>query len=223
MQHTKSLLTKFSLFAVYWGILIFMATTPRLAAQEEVKQEKPFSCEEILKLLANKADQNQIIEQIKRIKVDCKLTIIMTSKLVKAGASDALLEAIEKYSFVEFYIVSPKSGAEVGATLKVEGKSKSFTGNYLWLFAHREGLSVWWPQGGSVKLKENGEWAQGVFIGGPQDIGFDFEIKAIWVDEKTDRRLKDYLAEGEKTGNFPGIPLPEGSPIAEVTVRKVRH
>ncbi len=120
-------------------------------------------------------------------------------------------------------IISPKSGEEVGATVRVEGRGTNVPEKFLWVYSHREGLEDWWPQGGAIKLKKNGEWKQGVFLGGPQDIGFDFEIKAIWVDEKTNRRLKDYFAEGNRTGNFPGIPLPDGSPSAEVTVHKVRQ
>ena len=171
-------------------------------------------------------DQEQIIQQVKEIHIDCDMTPKIVRKLVLAGASESLLEAMETYqakNLETIIITSPITGENVGATTKVEGKSKKVQGKDLWIFAHREGLNVWWPQGGSVTIKDYGEWRQGVFLGGPQDIGFDFEIKAIWIDKKESQKLNDYLAKGSATGSYQGIALPDGSPSTMVIVHKTSH
>ena len=208
-------------------ILLFLAfdVTLRVDAQESMHTENPFSCEEILKLLEGKTDQSRIIEQLKRFRTNCDLAANteMLREIVIAGGSVELLDAIKKYPYSDIFFTYPKNGAQVGATIKVEGKSTRINGKYLWVFAHREGLEVWWPQGGTVNVKENGEWRQGVFLGKPEDIGFDFEIKAQWVDEKVNRQLKDYLAKGEATRHYPGIVLPDGAPVAKLIVHKLRH
>jgi hypothetical protein len=194
-------------------------------AQVNKQSDKPLSCEEILKLFKSKMDQARIIEQVKNLQVDCDLNsnTEMYRELILANASVKLLDTIKKNQYSEIIITFPKPGAEAGATIKVEGKSKKIKGKYLWIFTQREGLEIWWPQGGTVKLKENGDWRQGVFLGAHQDIGYDFVIIAKWVDKKINRELKDYLAKGERTRHYPGIPLPSGSPSEKLSVHKVRH
>jgi hypothetical protein len=85
----------------------------------------------------------------------------------------------------------------------------------------KKGLSVWWPQGGEIEVDAGGEWMQSAFIGEPRDVGFKFEIVAMWVSDSTHQDLTDYLQSVEKTGQVPGIRLPEGFPVARVTVKKM--
>lgn len=213
-----------SLFFLLSFCFYFVLVYGTLFAQEKEEQNNCLTLEQVVGLLEKNVDQAEIIKQVKKFGVDFDLDRKATTQLVRAEAIDGLLEAIEKYTCAAPVIItSPKSGEEVGATVKVEGNSKVFEGKFLWVFAHREGLTVWWPQGGTIKVKEDGSWRQGIFLGGSQDIGFDFEIRAIWVDDNTNRNLSDYLAKGEKTGHFPGIPLPDGYPMAEIIVHKVRH
>jgi len=192
-------------------------------AQQESSSRRPVTFDQIIDLLKNKVKETEIKNQIEQFKVDFDLTPESTAKLVRAGASDELLKVIKTNRSGELVITYPRNGEECGATTRVEGRSMIIPDKFLWIFAHRKGLSVWWPQSGVVLVEKNGTWVQGVNLGEPRDIGFDFEIKAMWVDATVDRRMKDYLANGEKTGQYPGIPLLEGSPTAEVTVRKVRH
>ena len=216
-----------------YGKLLLMCTAAMIlilcgssvCGQESNSREKPLTCKEIRTLLENNVEQARIIEQVERLQTDCdiKNDTDAFKKLVLAGADIKLLDAIKANLYSEIVIISPKPGAEAGATMKVEGKSVAVQGKYLWVFAHREGLEVWWPQGGAVAVKDDGSWRQGVFLGGANDVGFDFVVKAIWVDDKVNRELKDYLAKGEKTQQYPGISLPDGSPRAEVIVHKVRH
>ena len=107
--------------------------------------------------------------------------------------------------------------------LSVKGKTKLIPERHLWIFAHRIDFAPWWLQGGEVMVDENGEWIQNVFLGQGQDVGFDFEIVALWVEERVHRDLLNSLVRGERSRSYPGIELPEGNPIAIVTVKKVRH
>lgn len=144
--------------------------------------------------------------------------------MVRAGASDDLLNAIEKNLCSDLIIFYPKNGDQVGSDVRVEGRSKNISDKFLWLFAHREDLSdKWWPQGGVIKVKPDGKWVGAVNAGIEKDIGFDFEIVAIWVDSTTHKILESYLEENEKTQKYPALKLPDGSPMTKLIVRKVSH
>ncbi|RMH17290.1 MAG: hypothetical protein D6696_16105 [Acidobacteria bacterium] len=185
--------------------------------------QEPFTLDQVLELLEAKADQEEIIEQIESHKADFELSRENLTALVRAGASDALLEAIEAHPYQPLVITSPAEGAEVGAYARVTGRSQPIPGKHLWLFAHRKDLAVWWPQSGEILLEEDGTWQQSAFLGQPQDVGFDFELVVRWVSDDVHRRMVDYLSRGEATGHFPGIRLPDGEPSATVTVRKTSH
>ncbi len=191
------------------------------------EESKAFTLEQIIKLLnEGKITQSEMIQQIEKYKVDFKLETNEAIKLTRAGASDELLESIKKnYITIEkIVITSPSNGEECGATIKVEGKSEKFPNKFLWVFSHRADLTdKWWPQTGVVKVNEDGRWLIGVTLGQPQDVGFNFEIKAIWVDKNIHNQMEEYLVSGEKTNSYPPIRLPEGEPSAQVTIKKVKH
>jgi len=188
-------------------------------------QDNPYTCDEIIKLIEGGMEHQEIINNLKNLKTTCDLNdnTEMMVKLVNAGADKNLLDAITQFKYAELIITVPNAGDEVGATIKIEGTSIPVNDKHLWVFLQREGLQVWWPQGGEVILKSDNSWRQGAFVGSSQDIGFDFNIKVIWVDSKTDRDLKDYVAKTSASENYYGIPLPEGSPVASIIVHKVRH
>jgi len=210
---------------IVWGVIFCYIIISSFCLA--FSQQKCLMLEDILNLLKEKVGQKDIIDQVKKYKVEFELDRQKTTKLVRAGASDELLDIIEKNlkKKEELLVITfPRDGEECGANVRVEGRSKIYKDKFLWLFAHLKGLSVWWPQSGVIYVDStNGEWVQRARLGQPEDIGFDFEIKVMWVEESVHRRMKDYLANGEKTGDFPGIPLPDGFPFAQVKVRKVRH
>jgi hypothetical protein len=182
--------------------------------------QQPFSLDQLKGLLEKKVAETELQARIEQYKVNFELTRENITVLVRAGASDQLLKIIENNVYRDLIISSPKSDEEVGSVLKVYGKGKKIADRHLWLFAQRKGLSVWWPQGGEITLDEKDEWMQSAFIGQPQDVGFKFEIVAIWVSDAIHRDMIDYLQTAEKTGRYPGLRLPEGGPVARVTVRK---
>ena len=201
-------------------LVLCLMSTSNLYAQDNA-----FTCEEIVKLLEGDMTHQDIIDNLSKLKTTCDLNnnTEMMAKLVRAGADERLLDAILQFRFSELTITAPEAGKEVGATVKVEGTSTLVTNKHLWLFAQREGLAVWWPQGGEILVKPDNSWQQGAFIGNTQDIGFDFNLKVLWVDEKVNRELNDYVAKTASSGNYSGIPLPDGSPAASISVHKVRH
>ncbi len=193
----------------------------------ETQESEVFTLEQIVKLLKEeKVMQSEMIKQIEKYKVDFKLETDEAIELTRAGASDELLESIKNnyITMKKIVITFPSDGEECGAITKVEGKSEQIPNKFLWVFAHRADLTnKWWPQTGVITVKEDGKWLIGVALGQQQDIGFDFEIQAIWVDESVHNQMEAYLASGEKNNSYPPIRLPEGGPSAQVTIKKVRH
>ena len=177
--------------------------------------------DQILDLIEKGVSENDIIEQAKKIKVECKSMEKNMRPLIRAGAADPFLDALKEHCFYDLLITSPRDGDDCTGILKVEGKSVVVPDKHLWLFAHRRGLAVWWPQGGEVLVEDDGSWMQSAFMGNEADIGFKFEVKVMWVDEDVHSQMEEYLQRGEATQHFPGIRLPEGSPVAEVTCKKV--
>jgi hypothetical protein len=206
--------------SLYLGILFSVVLS---ASQLNGFAQQPFSLEQLTTLLQKKVPEADIIKQIEQYKVTFELTSENTRALIRAGASDQLLKVVETNAYSELVITSPKNGEDAGSAIRVQGRSKKYPGKHLWLFCQRKGLSLWWPQGGAAQVGENGDWMQSIFIGQPQDVGFDFEIVAIWVSESINKDLIDYFVSAAKTDRYPGMRLPEGSPRAQVTVRKNSH
>ena len=203
----------------YFWVASFLFFVLSVTARNSIAQQ-PFSVQQVTSLLEKKVAESEIQKQVEQYKVSFELTRENVSALTRAGASDQLLKVIEGNLYRDLVITSPKNDEEAGSVLKVYGKSKKVPNKHLWLFAQRKGLSVWWPQGGEIELDEKDEWLQSTFVGQPQDVGFKFEIVAMWVSDSVHKDLIDYLQTSEKTGRYPGIRLPEGSPVARVTVRK---
>jgi hypothetical protein len=200
------------------------------------QETKPLELQEVLNLMKRGVPEETLVNRIKELKVNFSLDTSDTAKLARAGASNSLLEVIkENYSKKgkngKINIVTdengltisfPRDGFECGPNVVVKGTSRTIPGKHLWVYAHRSDLSGWWPQQSAVKIKADGSWVQSVNIGGPQDIGFEFEIKAMWVSEAIHREMQQYMNDGVASREWPPIPLPEGGPSKMVTVKKVK-
>ncbi len=204
-------------------VIVTLLTFWVAATLHDVYAQQQFSVDQIVKLLESSVGEEEIIKQIERYKVDFQLTADITRRLIRAGASNQLLDFIDRNAHRELRVTSPTEGEGVGRIVTIQGNGRRIPDRHLWVFAHRRGLSVWWPQGGEINLQANGDWMQNVFIGQEQDVGFSFEIVAQWVDEAAHRELMNYMQQGEVSNYFPGILLPKGTPIARVEVKKVKH
>lgn len=133
------------------------------------------------------------------------------------------LAAQQKAAECEVQIVSPQAGNRVSAEGMVEGTANMPAGKHLWIFAHRKGLALWWPEGGGPALVQNGRWQVLVTFGLPRDAGSDFEITAAVVDDARNAELLNWVKKAEETGNYPGIVLPasvSGCLVRSVIVTK---
>jgi hypothetical protein len=120
-------------------------------------------------------------------------------------------------------ITEPKTGESVGAEALVSGVARIPAGTYLWVFTHRKGLAIWWPQGGGAAAIENGKWSVLVTFGGPQDRGAPFEVAALVVDHATHAKLEAWFKQAEESKSYPGMRLPvfvEGCEPPKITVTK---
>lgn len=210
-------------WATRFGLCMLLVLGLMVPALDAFAQQTPLTFDQILGLIEEDVDETELVKQIEKYTVDFGLTRENMQALIRAGAPDALLDAIENNRFHDLIIMSPRDGDECSRILRVEGRSVAVAGRHLWLFAHRRGLSVWWPQGGEVLVEDDGSWMQSSFLGNAADVGFKFEVKVMWVDEDVHTQMEDYLHRGESAQYFPGIRLPEGSPVAEVTCKKVSH
>lgn len=120
--------------------------------------------------------------------------------------------------------VPERDGMQVGKDMDVKGTANIPSGNYLWVLAHRvKGFKkVWWPQNEAEINPLTKKWEVFVVFGGTQDIGYDFEIAVIVVNEKEHSKLQDYRNKAMTSGDWPPIPMPP-TVIAPVfrTVKKV--
>jgi len=106
-------------------------------------------------------------------------------------------------------------GFRVGRTYKVTGIAKLPPGYSVFLLAHKEDFPGWWPQSVGKLDPVNGEWKATVYIGEAWDIGDDFEIVAIMVDETTLAKLQIKVNTA--------ISLPDSKYSALRVVNKISH
>jgi hypothetical protein len=122
-------------------------------------------------------------------------------------------------------ITSPKEGDEVPLNVGVSGtiSGELPEGQYMWIVVNpHAGPGQWWPQGGRIDPWK-GQWYGQARIGSEDaGIGEKFDIAAILVDEKDDQYYLKYLETGQRTGSYPGIPLPPSAKIMDrITVVRI--
>ena len=117
-----------------------------------------------------------------------------------------------------------RDSIEVECQYNVKGKAVVSSGSYIWLLAHRTAgfKEVWWPQ--EEAAYKDGTWSAQVVFGGKNDIGYEFEIAAIAVNQRNNIMLQNYRKNALLTGDWRPIEMPETIlPPAIVKVVKVGH
>lgn len=130
--------------------------------------------------------------------------VLLASTLFPAGA----LAQTAKSSPCDVTVTAPSTGAKAGSDVLVSGRATVPPGSALWAFAHRKGLAIWWPQGGGPAEVDRGEYSVLVTLGGPQDVGAEFEILVEVVDGAESAKLDAWFKRADATGNYPGMGLP---------------
>ena len=126
----------------------------------------------------------------------------------------------EKGCTVEFS--EPKQGSSVSGEGKASGTATFPPGKHLWIFAHIQGLALWWPQCGGPAQIEKDRWVCHVVYGQNRDSGSDFEVAAVVLDDKDDTDMRNVI-KGYQKGEYPGVELPpptDGCPISKVIVTR---
>lgn len=122
-------------------------------------------------------------------------------------------------------ITHPRNGSEVERDTIVKGTASIPGGYYVWVLVRRYDFApLWWPQR-EVKIDpKTNEWRATAIFGGPQDIGWDFDIGVIVVNEDGHRELMNYWTRAMKKRDWRPIQIPAtSSPPYLLRVRKVRH
>ena len=122
----------------------------------------------------------------------------------------------------------PPEGGKVGKEVMVQGTAAIPNGHYLWVLARRIDFApLWWPQR-PAPLEEpttqKQKWQATAVFGGPQDVGWDFHIQVITVNEEGHKQLMEYWKTAMRTGDWRPIEIPPvTSPPRIVRVKKVSH
>jgi|APTNR8051073442_1049403.scaffolds.fasta_scaffold02479_9 hypothetical protein len=142
------------------------------------------------------------------------ITIILTG----LACSDALAQTA-------CTIIQPTLGQLVGREIQASGTARVVAGQHAWLVARRSDFSPhWWLQRKLHVNEVSPGWKSVAALGGPQDIGWDFDIAVVIVATDSNRRLQEHWDRGVETSDFKPIAIREtvAAPCT-VTVRKSRH
>lgn len=128
----------------------------------------------------------------------------------------------------ENYRISISDPARDGTSIyrtctTIRGNAIIPAGDYLWVLIHRLDLSgQWWPQDGGIVRDNN--FSIVACFGQPQDIGMEFEIAVITVNQTEHLKLQNYVSTARQTGNWYPVSLPPvTSPAIFRTVIKAAH
>jgi len=146
------------------------------------------------------------------------VALLSLSFLVKGGAVDQNPPGPCKIT-----ITSPRAGTSVTSEADVLGTASIPPGTHLWVFVHRRGLALWWPQGGGPASLTEGQWRVLATFGQTKDAGSDFEITVAIVDTAKNNELLNWVERAEKSGTYPGMRLPtsiEGCLVTPMVVTR---
>ena len=119
--------------------------------------------------------------------------------------------------------VPEHDGENVGRKIEVSGSASLPPGTHLWVLVHvTPGFKgFWWPQNEGEVDPKTGTWKVDVTLGEKsEDIGHDFEIVVITVDEGSNAVLHDKRAIAVVTDKYPPIVMPPTT--SAPVIRKVR-
>lgn len=118
-------------------------------------------------------------------------------------------------------INSPSGCQDSGLYIPVSGTSSGKLPDdmFVWIMVGpRDALGKWYPQGADhISFIDTGDWITEARIDG--DKGKKFDIRAVLVDLGTDEKYREWFTEGNKTGNYQGLRMPDNArTLDQVTV-----
>jgi hypothetical protein len=154
--------------------------------------------------------------------------IILVSGSASVGAGDKVGLQLRSPSGKEWRVTptghpilvidSPLDGAEVGASLMIEGHARGWFSGEVWVAVWPElAPGLGWPQSpnafrGEPALlnREKGTWSSPVFLGGPPQT---YEIVVYLASESASEAMRQAMRRWAAYGHYPGIAvakLPDG-------------
>lgn len=104
----------------------------------------------------------------------------------------------------------PRSQIEVRRSYKVTGTASIPSGTHLWVLTRREDFEgVWWPQSEGKVDPVSKTWKVSVNFGKSDDIGWDFDLAVIVVDNSQHALLQNYRINAMQTGDWRPIEMPK--------------
>jgi hypothetical protein len=119
-------------------------------------------------------------------------------------------------------ILSPRPGTRVTEIGIVEGRATISSGAHLWVLVHRKDVDGWWPQGDGAAPVSGDSWTVQVNYGGPDDVGFQFEVAAVLVTRAVHERWLEWVQAVKDTGEFPPVRLPMPPAVLAEAYRAVQ-
>jgi Methyltransferase domain len=119
-------------------------------------------------------------------------------------------------------ILSPHTAQRVAEIGIVKGRANVPDGAYLWVLVHRTDIDGWWPQGDGPVPVAAEFWTVPVHYGGPEDVGFRFEVAAVIVTRTVHERWLEWVQAVKDTGEFPPVKLPMPPAVLAETYRTVQ-
>lgn len=150
-------------------------------------------------------------------------SMFLGSLLVLSGAT-AETETADKTK-ISISITSPAKNSSVGREVIVKGTASIPGGHYVWVLVRRKDFKpLWWPQREAEVDLTTAEWSAVAFLGGPQDIGWEFDIGAIVVSRKAHAKLRDYWIKAMQSGDWRPIEIPSTAVAPQIIgVVKTSH
>ena len=102
-----------------------------------------------------------------------------------------------------------RDGLQKGHGMNVEGKASIPLGEHLWVLVRRVDFEgFWWPQG-EGKIDPNSlKWKVPVIFGQLKDVGWEFDITAITVNETEHIKLMNYRKNAMEKNIWSPIEMP---------------
>ena len=147
-------------------------------------------------------------------KAPARLTI--QTEVAEPASADAPASASSQAASIEPPVVSiaqPAADSTVAPSALAHGTARGgSSAAHLWVVINPIGEPGWWPQGGPLApVPPRGDWDQQVSFGG--SAGQRFRMAVVLASDAAHRAFSIYLEEGERTGKYPGKPLPAGATI----------
>jgi hypothetical protein len=136
------------------------------------------------------------------------IRIVLGCSLATLSSSRNFVQAQRPNPQCYVSINKPQPGDRLTVRAEVTGTARRLQETYLWILAHPMGVALWWPQGSGPTPVMKDHWTTFVFIGSERDVGRDFEIAAILVDQDENSRLRQWVDDAERSGQYSGIRFP---------------